>query len=691
MKLIALYAISILFYTDITMHAQPRRNVTLPSEEVRGIRTRVKNILDFGVDIGRKQFPPDAYEFARFFESRVAFEARPQPLTPADKGRLRDIIAECEVNPQPARGQFVRVQDGEFRLQGKDFTFVGFNSYQIVRLQLSLPYAVDNLLQRAQDIGLKVARIWLFSDNIHPGPFQWDENVMRAIDAIIQKATFYDIKIVFAFANYWEHFLGAEQYVYWSQGTLEGKNIRDFYEDEGSQLLYMAHVCKMVNRVNSITGVRWRDEPTIMAWNLMNEPRCPACDTTKWIRDMAAFVKSIDPNHLVTTGMEGFSQNPSQEGYFDNPSQWSICEGTDFIAAHRSAAIDYATIHIYPEHRQWDFKGNKFCNVGCQDIGSQAFYEARLEESSRVLKKPMVVEETGMSIRQKYRESTGNGGYVERAYTRAQRVQFYKTLLGSMLSGIERGDSVGGFMFWMAITDNYPDYDGFSIALDESVSFEAVAPVNFRLLEQFRNKAEVQKCVQRNSGWRPNPIRPLPITVPVQGNSVAQVLVDATRKLRQLQGGDSISPPPTTGDCTNIPPSDQFTCQEQKEFGKCNAIWMLEGDYCKKTCNRCGESPAPSDCTNIPPSNEFTCQQQKGFGQCDARWMIEGDYCKRTCGRCFQTPAPTPRPPSSPAPGRCTNIAPDDRFTCQQQRDFGKCNESWMLAGDFCKRTCGRC
>jgi mannan endo-1,4-beta-mannosidase len=30
----------------------------------------------------------------------------------------------------------------------------------------------------------------------------------------------------------------------------------------------------VVGRVNSVNGLRYRDDPTIFAWNIMNEPRC---------------------------------------------------------------------------------------------------------------------------------------------------------------------------------------------------------------------------------------------------------------------------------------------------------------------------------------------------------------------------------------------------------------------------------
>lgn len=37
----------------------------------------------------------------------------------------------------------------------------------------------------------------------------------------------------------------------------------------------------------------------------------------------------------------------------------------------------------------------------------------------------------------------------------------------------------------------------------------------------------------------------------------------------------------------------------------------------------------------------------------------------------------------------CTDVPPDDRFTCAEQKEFGKCEEEFMVAGGFCRSTCG--
>ncbi|MDI5787504.1 cellulase family glycosylhydrolase [Bacillus licheniformis] len=66
----------------------------------------------------------------------------------------------------------------------------------------------------------------------------------------------------------------------------------------------------MLNRVNTYNGVKYKDDPAIMAWELANEPRVQSDRTgntlVEWADEMSEFIKSIDQNHLVAVGDEGF-------------------------------------------------------------------------------------------------------------------------------------------------------------------------------------------------------------------------------------------------------------------------------------------------------------------------------------------------------------------------------------------------
>ncbi len=57
-----------------------------------------------------------------------------------------------------------------------------------------------------------------------------------------------------------------------------------------------------------------RDDPTILAWSLANEPRCagdPGCTTIpRWAHSTAAYLKSLDPNHMVTLVSGGGALGP---------------------------------------------------------------------------------------------------------------------------------------------------------------------------------------------------------------------------------------------------------------------------------------------------------------------------------------------------------------------------------------------
>lgn len=97
----------------------------------------------------------------------------------------------------------------------------------------------------------------------------------------------------------------------------------------------------------------------------MNEPRCESwlvADCTaklqSWINDMSAYLKSLDPKHLVTIGAEGFFYDDPATGRYSgnfshyNYQSWMSQMGQDFVNNSRVSQVDYMTLHSWPAN--WD-------------------------------------------------------------------------------------------------------------------------------------------------------------------------------------------------------------------------------------------------------------------------------------------------------------------------------------------------
>lgn len=79
-----------------------------------------------------------------------------------------------------------------------------------------------------------------------------------------------------------------------------------------------------------------------MAWEIANEPRPMRPSSIeaykKFIHETAALIRSLDPNHLVTTGAEGDMGTENMDV---------------FRSTHEDKNIDYLTIHIWPKNWGW--------------------------------------------------------------------------------------------------------------------------------------------------------------------------------------------------------------------------------------------------------------------------------------------------------------------------------------------------
>ena len=81
-----------------------------------------------------------------------------------------------------------------------------------------------------------------------------------------------------------------------------GQPIEKFYTDPTIRQYYKDWIRTLVTRTNSITGVKYVDDPTIFSWELANEPRSgdnyeknngltPGSLVCNWAKEMSAYIK----------------------------------------------------------------------------------------------------------------------------------------------------------------------------------------------------------------------------------------------------------------------------------------------------------------------------------------------------------------------------------------------------------------
>jgi mannan endo-1,4-beta-mannosidase len=263
----------------------------------------------------------------------------------------------------------VQARDGHFVLNGAPFRFVGTNAYWMaVMLALGSQRHVDDQMALAQTLGFTVMRTWGFSDGAHnegvpperalqPSPGVYNEVAFRALDYVLHRADLAGIRLLIPLVNGNPSYGGAAQYVAW---CAPGAGERAFYENASCKQMYRSYVSYVLNRRNTYNGRLYKDDPTVFAWELANEPHIvdgaePTGGVMRaWVAEMAAFYKSIDPLHMVATGEEGYDVTPA--GYSPltryNGQAWLFDgnKGISFSANTADPNIDFGSIHVYPEY-----------------------------------------------------------------------------------------------------------------------------------------------------------------------------------------------------------------------------------------------------------------------------------------------------------------------------------------------------
>ncbi|KAG2714042.1 hypothetical protein I3760_03G007600 [Carya illinoinensis] len=375
------------------------------------------------------------------------------------------MVLVCEARV-PVTSGFIQTRDSHFVLNGSPFLFNGFNSYWMMYIAAEPSeqrYKVSNVFRAASASGLNVCRTWAFSDGgyqaLQTSPGVYDEHVFQALDFVISEAGKYGVRLILALSNNYQDFGGRAQYVKWARSAGIPINSDDeFYTNAVVKVYYKNHVKKVLTRINTVTGIAYKDDTTIMAWELMNEPRCQVDSSGKtingWVQEMASHVKSIDNKHLLGIGMEGFYGDSIQDRKQYNPGGYQV--GTDFISNHLIKEIDFATIHAYPD--AWLPGQNDYA----QATFMQRWLTSHWTDSRTVLKKPLIFAEFGKSNK-------------DSGYSISARDSFLNTVYTNIYNLARNGGTIGGGLVWQIMAEGMESYnDGYEIVLSQNASTTSV-------------------------------------------------------------------------------------------------------------------------------------------------------------------------------------------------------------------------
>ena len=336
---------------------------------------------------------------------------------------------------------FVTTSGTRFIADGQPFRFAGANVAVMYREEDRA--RMPETLAEAQRLGLGVVRVWAYGEGTekdgvmpvgrdredwprtHPfrrAPDDWNEEAFVHLDRVIAEAARRNLRVQLCLTNWWRDTGGVTQYLRWAGVTDAadeqqpfGINIERalaFYTNEETRRLYRQHVERIVLRRNTVTGTLYRDDPTIMAYELMNEAQgLPGRwhERREWVAEMSAYVKSLDPHHLLTPGTWGYR---------------SAFERRAWLEEHRLLHVDFADVHNYPRDDHDTFVTSP------QALGE--FIENRAAATFS-LNKPFVMGEFGMGAE---------------GYEGVSQAEWYRAYFAhSAQSG------AGGAIFWILTPD----------------------------------------------------------------------------------------------------------------------------------------------------------------------------------------------------------------------------------------------
>jgi mannan endo-1,4-beta-mannosidase len=228
------------------------------------------------------------------------------------------------------------------------YRFISFNvptlNYQEDEMAFkeTNPYSLPNefemrdVFETVKEMGGRVVRIYTIpvrnknfpaeSPTYVEAPGKFNEDAFKVTDMMLSLANEYGIRIIFSLLNNHQWMGGRPNYA-----DFRGKSADEFWTNH--QLIddFKKTISFVINRKNTLTGVKYKDDKAILCWETGNELVCPV----GWTIEICRYIKSLDKNHLVMDGYAAGGRRTVREESIIEPS-------VDILSSHHYETTSFA-------------------------------------------------------------------------------------------------------------------------------------------------------------------------------------------------------------------------------------------------------------------------------------------------------------------------------------------------------------
>lgn len=364
-------------------------------------------------------------------------------------------LLSCNQKKQESTSNdFIKIENGQFIRNGKPYYYVGANFWYGAILGSEGEGGNRDRLHKELDylksIGVDNLRILVGADGsrgitakveptlqIEPGVY--NDTILAGLDYLMMEMGKRDMVAILYLNNSWEWSGGYSMYLQWAgKGKApvpaeDGwpaymKFVQQFVQCDSAKALFSNYVKDIITRENRFTGKKYIEDPTIMSWQIGNEPRAFSDENKEafalWIADVAAQIRSLDPNHLISTGSEGKHGCEQDIDLFER--------------IHADTNIDYLNLHMWPYNWGWVKEDSLSEGVAGAKEKAKAYLDEHLTIGAKY-QKPVVMEEFGFPR---------DGFKFSKDTPTTARDEFYKYIFELISSDAQQKGLFAGCNFW---------------------------------------------------------------------------------------------------------------------------------------------------------------------------------------------------------------------------------------------------